>query len=194
MRQHLVKPLVMLAFVLALSGAGQEWVVATEAECEGDATRVKALSSGSQHTAVNFNTDVNGVVDGLGHFDAVPLLSTTIAVNGGPRKSSCLIAHLSAEVAPQDNHVMFQVLLDGVPMHGHGIFPYSLPVIQSPVVWDPEETDKNLNRMVAFNFFAAVRPGTHSVEVRWAGCCGFTNGNTTTIATVANAVLTLQYH
>ena len=88
---------------------------------------------------------------------------------------------------------MFQVLVDGVPMHGHGIFPYSVPTVQAPVVWDPEETEKNVNRMVAFNFFMPVERGAHLVEVRWAGCCGFTNGNTITIATVANAVLILNY-
>jgi len=47
--------------------------------------------------------------------------------------------------------------------------------------------------MVGFNFFMPVARGTHVVEVRWAGSCGFTNGNTITIATVSNAVLILKY-
>ena len=59
---------------------------------------------------------------------------------------------------------MFQVLADGVPMHGHGISPYSVPTVLAPVVWDPEETDKNVNRMVAFNFFMPVERGAHVVE------------------------------
>src|SRR4051794_15508997 len=41
-------------------------------------------------------------------------------------------AMCAVEVAPLDNHVMFQVVVDGVPMHGHGIFPYSLPTVQAP--------------------------------------------------------------
>jgi hypothetical protein len=192
--RRLLKTSVILACGVILYGLGQGMALAVDAECQGQADQVKALSSGSQHTEVNFNTDVNGVPDAVGHFDPVPLLSTTIDVDGGKGHTSCLIAHLSVEVAPLDNHVMFQVLVDGVPMHGHGIFPYSVPTVQAPVVWDPEETDKNLNRMVAFNFFTAVGRGPHLVEVRWAGCCGFTNGNTITIATVANSTLILHYH
>ena len=57
---------------------------------------------------------------------------------------------------------------------------------------DPAETDKNLTRMFAYNFFEIVPPGTHRVEVPFAGCCGLTNG-VTTIAVVRNALLTLQY-
>ena len=190
---RVLKGSLILAFVVMLCGLGQGRALAAEAECQSNTTQVKALSSGPQHTEVNFNTDINGVADATGYFDPAPLLSTKIDVNGGRNRTSCLIAHLSVEVAPLDNHVMFQVLVDGVPMNGHGIFPYSVPTVLAPVVWDPEETDKNVNRMVAFNFFMPVERGAHVVEVRWAGCCGFTNGNTVTIATVANAVLILKY-
>jgi hypothetical protein len=189
---HRLKGSLIFACVVTVCGLGQGRALAAEAECQSYTNQVKALSSGPHHTEVNFNTDVNGVPSSIGFFDPAPLLSTIIAVDGG-RTRTCLIAHLSVEVAPLDNHVMFQVLVDGVPMQGHGIFPYSVPTVQAPVVWDPEETDKNVNRMVAFNFFMPVERGAHVVEVRWAGCCGFTNGNTITIATVANAVLILKY-
>jgi hypothetical protein len=188
-----LKASLILASVVTLGGLSHGRALAAEAECQGVTTQVKALSSGAHQTAVNFNTDVNGVPDAVGYFDPAPLLATTINVDGDRVRSSCLTAHLSVEVAPLDNHVMFQVLVDGIPMHGHGIFPYSVPTVQAPVVWDPEETEKNVNRMVAFNFFVPVARGAHLVEVRWAGCCGFTNGNTTTIATVSNAVLILRY-
>ena len=46
--------------------------------------------------------------------------------------------------------------------------------------------------MVAYSFFAAVGPGTHKIDVLFAGCCGLTNG-VNVIALVRNAVLTLQY-
>jgi|SRR5688572_3818941 len=134
---HVPTGSLILAFVLMLCGLGQGRALAAEAECQSDTTQVKALSSGPQHTEVNFNTDINAVPDATGYFDPAPLLSTTIDVNGGRNRTSCLIAHLSVEVAPLDNHVMFQVLVDGVPMHGHGIFPYSVPTVLAPVVWDP---------------------------------------------------------
>ena len=107
---HLLKASLILACVVTLCGLGQGRALAAEAECESNTNQVKALSSGSHHTEVNFNTDVNGVPDAVGHFDPAPLLSTTIAVDGGRNQISCLIAHLSVEVAPLDNHVMFQVL------------------------------------------------------------------------------------
>ena len=191
--KHVSKPSVIFACLVTLYSLGHGRALAAEAECQSSVTQLKALSSGPQQTAVNFNTDINGVPDATGYFDPAPLLTTLIDVEGGRNRTSCLVAHLSVEVAPLDNHVMFQVLVDGVPMYGHGIFPYSVPTVMAPVVWDPEETDKNLNRMVAFNFFMPVARGAHRVEVRWAGCCGFTSGNTVTIATVSNAVLILKY-
>lgn len=190
---HLPKAWSILALVATLSGIGQSRALAAEAECQGLSTQIKALSSGPHQTKVNFNTNINGIPDATGYFDPAPLLSTIIDVDPGRSRTSCLVAQLSVEVAPLDNHVMFQVLVDGVPMHGHGIFPYSVPTVQAPVVWDPEETDKNVNRMVGFNFFLPVERGSHLVEVRWAGCCGFTYGNTVTIATVSNSVLVLKY-
>ena len=144
---HVPKASLILAFVVMLCGLGQGRALGAEAECQSNTTQVKALSSGPRHTEVNFNTDINGVADATGYFDPAPLLSTTIDVNSGRNRTSCLIAHLSVEVAPLDNHVMFQMLVDGVPMSGHGIFPYSVPTVLAPVVWDPEETDKNVNRM-----------------------------------------------
>ena len=63
-----------------LCGLGQGRALAAEAECQSDTTQVKALSSGPQHTEVNFNTDANGVPDAVGYFDPAPLFSTTIDV------------------------------------------------------------------------------------------------------------------
>jgi hypothetical protein len=159
------------------------------ARCAGTAQLVRAQSSGVRTTTVNFNTDAFGNPDPTGYFDPKPLIATQIVTTAA---STCLIVHFSALVEPQDNHVMFQVRVNGKPMQGHAIFPYSIPTVQAPVVWDPEETDKNLTRMVAYDFFAALGPGTHQVEVLFAGCCGLTGG-VTVISLVRNAVLTLQY-
>lgn len=159
------------------------------ARCAGTAQFVRAQSSGVRTTTVNFNTDALGNPDPTGYFDPKPLIATSIATTAD---STCLVVHFSALAEPQDNHVMFQVRVDGKPMQGHAIFPYSIPTVQAPVVWDPEETDQNLTRMVAYSFFAAVGAGTHKIDVRFAGCCGLTGG-VNVIALVRNAVLTLQY-
>jgi hypothetical protein len=135
------------AVALLLAGLGTDASAQTGASrCVGTAQIVRAQSSGVRTTAVNFNTDIFGNPDPTGYFDPQPLIATTITTTAA---STCLIVHFSALAEPQDNHVMFQVRANGTPMQGHAIFPYSVPTVQAPVVWDPEETDKNLTRMVA---------------------------------------------
>jgi hypothetical protein len=56
-----------------------------------------------------------------------------------------------------------------------------------PVVFDPEETDQNLPRMVSYNFFAEVLPGPHHVEVLYAGCCSRESGRAIWCGAVARA-------
>ena len=175
--------------LLAVSWGSEASAQTGLARCQGQAVTVRAQSSGVRTTTVNFNTDQFGNPDPTGYFDPTPLMATDII---GLTRRTCLIVHFSALVEPQDNHVMFQVRVDGVPMEGHAIFPYSIPTVQAPVVWDPEETDKNLTRMVAYSFFASIGPGTHKVDVRFAGCCGLTGG-VNVISLVRNAVMTLQY-
>jgi hypothetical protein len=178
------------AVALLLVGLGTEAFAQTGvSRCAGTPVIVRAQSSGVRTTAINFNTDQFGNPDPTGYFDPKPLIATSIVTTAA---STCLVVHFSALAEPQDNHVMFQVRVDGQPMQGHAIFPYSIPTVLAPVVWDPEETDTNQTRMVAANFFAAVGPGTHKVDVRFAGCCGLTN-NVNVIAVIRNAVLTLQY-
>lgn len=141
--------------------------------------RVKAVTTNGERTAT---TDFSG---SGGQLDPVPLLETNILVTGtGP---SCLIANFSSQADPRDNSIVFQVSVDGVPMAGHVQFPG----FTTPVVSEPEETDSNLSRMVAYNFVSSVNPGLHTVRVRFAGCC---SANTpTNSGLVRAAVLTLQY-
>jgi hypothetical protein len=56
----------------------------------------------------------------------------------------------------------------------------------------PRRNLKNLTRMVAYNFFASIGPGTHRVDVLFAGCGGLTGG-VNVISLVRNAVMTLQF-
>lgn len=180
---------VSLAAVIVMAWGGEAWAQIDQARCRGTAQSVHAQSSGVRTTTVNFNTDALGNPDPTGYFDPTPLITTNIPTT---ERRTCLVVHFSALVEPQDNHVMFQVRVDGVPMEGHAIFPYSIPTVQAPVVWDPEETDKNLTRMVAYSFFASIGPGNHTVDVQFAGCCGLTFG-TTVISLVRNSVLTIHY-
>ena len=79
----------------------------------------------------------------------------------------CLVADFSAVALPRDNAVAFQVRLDGVPMRGH---LGGLNGVPAPAVADPREGALALDRMVAYHFFAPVRPGVHRVEVLFASC------------------------
>jgi hypothetical protein len=122
-----------------------------------------------------------------GQFDPTPLLETQIDTKDG-----CLIAHFSAQADPLDNHIVFQVSVDDVPMAGHAQFPYVDPPLTTPVVWDPKEAHPiHFSRMVSYNFVAPVTRGLHTVRVRFAGCCSLNTPSNTNA--VQAAVLTLQY-
>ncbi|MGH3146613.1 MAG: hypothetical protein ACRDTR_12510 [Rubrobacter sp.] len=177
----------VVAAGLALSAIAASFLLPTfagraadnQTECESKARTIKGVTAPGAATTVTFNANPE-------HFDPTPLLSTKINVAG--RKPSCLIAHFSAMAQPQDNAVVFQVRVDGVPMQGHAAGVLGIPI---PVVYDPEETNLNLKRMVSYNFFAEVGPGEHTVEVLFAGCCS-ANQNASGAA-VESPVLTLEY-
>jgi hypothetical protein len=163
--------------ILALCSAAR--VQADQIECGSWAPRVKAVTAPGQHVAqVDFSASG-------GNLDSVSLLSASVNVSG--RGASCLVAHFSTLASPQDNGIVFQVRVDGVPMEGHG----QVPGFATPVVFDPEETDPNLPRMVSYNFFAEVLPGPHTVEVLYAGCCSANPDARSGV--VQSPVLTLQY-
>jgi hypothetical protein len=134
---------------------------AVPVECGSAAGRVKiAALQDYQPTYSTFNYPQ----DGQGHFDS--LMATSIHVTGPGR--SCLVAHFSTMAYPLDNAIVFQVRVDGKPMKGH---LSSVANVPTPGVFDPEETDLNLPRMVSYTFFDQVSAGSHQVEVLFAGCC-----------------------
>ena len=170
-----------LAALLAPSQTGAETIA-----CRSEATTVKAVTIAEDHFQIKK----------LFQFEPPylePVLETTISVGG--TGLSCVIATFSTVVTPVDNYVVFQVTLDGVPMLGHTV-TYVHPEI--PVVIETEETDLNLPRMVAHQFFLRVSPGVHTVAVNagWgsscdpAACPGFTPP---VYPTVTAPVLSLQY-
>ena len=149
---------------------------AEEIECGGVAPHIKAVTVDARTATTDFSGSG-------GQLDPIPLLETQIRVTGG----GCVIAHFSAQANPLDNSIVFQVSIDDVPMAGHTQFaPFA-----TPVVVEPEETNLNLPRMVAYDFVARVDPGIHTVRVRFAGCCSANNPSNSGLARAA--VLTLQY-
>jgi hypothetical protein len=160
-----------LAALISLPIATQ----AAPAECDSEASHVKGVSLESiVGNTVDFQG--SGAPGSLG-----PLLTTNIDVS----KDSCLMAHFSAQVDVADNHVVFQVLLDDVPMLGHALFPADIigPGFTTRVVFNAQ--------MVAYNFTAPVSKGTHKVEIKFAGCCSTVPILNT--STILAAVLTLEY-
>lgn len=144
--------------------------------CAGNLLAVTGVSLSEQRIA---EVDFNGSGGQLS-----PLLSTDVTVRG--REPSCLLVHFSAMALPQDNHIVFQLLVDGVPAPGQSAFP-TQPGI--PVLYDPEESDQNNGRMVAHSLLVPVSPGLHRVELKFAGCCSPNPGS----GVVNSATLTVQH-
>jgi hypothetical protein len=154
---------------------------AQQVECRGSAPLVKAVTSPDYHyvtTRFQFDTP-----------NLQPLLTTAIYVNG--TSASCVIAHFSALARITDNYIVFQVRIDGVPMEGHlsAIGPYPTPAIFASID-DESEQLSDPTKVVAYNFFARVRPGTHIVQVMVAAGSGIDPNN---LPQVGSPVLTLEH-
>ena len=154
---------------------------AQQIECRSSAPLVKAVTSPDNHyvtTRFQFDTP-----------NLQPLLTTSIFVNGPG--SSCVIAHFSAHARITDNYIVFQVRIDGEPMQGHfsAIGPYTTPAIVA-LFDDPSEQLSDPTKVVAYNFFARVRPGTHTVQVMVAAGSGIDPNN---LPQVGSPVLTLEH-
>jgi hypothetical protein len=150
--------------------------------CGSDVTRIKSV------TRPNYTpTTVDFVASG-GGLDPTPLLQTTVSVAGEDR--SCLVVNFSTMARPLDDYVVFQVQVDGVPMEGH---LSSFAGFATPVVGDPEETNKKLPRMVAYTFFKEVAPGPHRVQVFFAGCCSVNPPAGSERARAGSPVLAVHY-
>ena len=142
----------VVGMLVAPGAAGAENIV-----CRSEAATVKAVTIAEDYFAVTtrFQVDLPNLQ---------PLLETSISVTG--LGQSCVVAYFSAVVKPTDNYMVFQVTVDDVPMNGHTV---TFPQPQTPVVIETEETDQNLPRMVAHQFFLKVLPGVHTVKVNVAG-------------------------
>ena len=156
-------------------------------------TWAQVTSAGSECQGITFNTKavalpapktLNPVVDysgSAGQLDPTPLLQTDIDV---PFRG-CVVVHFSVQADLQDNYIIFQASMDNVPMAGHGQFLYP-----TPVVGDPEETDKNLSRMLSYTFFAQAGAGKHTIRIKVASCC---TSNPTGGLVIRGASLVVNY-
>jgi hypothetical protein len=125
-------------------------------------------------------TDFSGT---MGQLDPTPIAEARIQVlEVIPHLPQCVTVTFSTEATPEDNSIIFQASIDNIPMNGHGASVYS-----TPIVWDPEETDKNLPRMLSYTFFASLTPGAHTVRIRVASCC--TSNPTGTVVINAGTVV-----
>jgi hypothetical protein len=116
----------------------------------------------------------------------------------------CIIATLSALALPQDNWLMFQALVDGQPMYGHMSsddfftemgFPEAAALVQPPtqLAGYPEQLDKNLFRMLSYTFYMPVTQGTHTVQIKWAGCCTTSGPDNPNTFQIGRATLMIHY-
>ena len=155
-----------------------------QSECEGVATRVKAIGIKSVDRAARNFTWTLALSD-RDRFDATPLLQTKVRVFA----PGCLVAHLGAYVRPTDNDIVFQVRVNGIPMEGHAA---SFAGLSIPVVTEPNIVDEFIDRprMASHNFFLKVSPGDYTIEVLLATCCS--GPSPVGRAIVDAAVLTLQ--
>ena len=170
-------------------------------DCDNRAPRVNAVKLKLNGFDTLFNTvDFSGFAfqnnNDIGGFDPIPLLETKIFVGG--KKTSCVIAHFSAEANTGDNTVVFQASIDDDPMEGHGFYPEDLrsPQISTPVVIDRSTVFRPTNPIpvpttASYNFFKIVKPGWHTVKIKWAGCCSSQADSVS--AEILGAVLTVEY-
>ena len=182
-----------MVFVLVLitTAWGAVDALAQPIECSSKADQVTAVTNPAGHV---INTNFQS-----GNPNLQQLLSTTIKSAG----RGCVIAHLSGLARITDNYVVFQVRVDGVVMHGHQLTGLANP--DTPVVivsidatngtspsGDPLDDEQFIDptKVAAFNFFAEVDTGMHTVEVFAAAGSGIDPLNQ---PRVSSLVLTLEY-
>ena len=167
------------ALALLLTSALAWPLKSQAAECESRSNMVKAISLPNTHFI-----DTQFAEPSILNFE--PLMSTTVTVSGG---GTCLIAHFSTQTRVTDNYIVFQVLVDGVPMEGHWISSSGTPVVASNIEDDAEQLT-DFPRIFAHNFFLEIGHGEHTVEVMVGAGSGIAEDNR---PSVSSPVLTLEY-
>src|SRR5262245_23623415 len=149
------------------------------AECESRSNQVKAISLPNTHF-------INTQFAEPAPLDFESLMSTKVKVKS---EKTCLVAHFSTQTRVTDNYIVFQVLVDGIPMEGHWIGSSGTPVVASNIDDDAEQLT-DFPRIFAHNFFLEVGQGEHTVEVLVGAGSGIDPYNP---PSVSSPVLTLEY-
>jgi hypothetical protein len=164
---------ITVVLLVGLGAASAQAVPNQGGSCDtSGSAAVKVLSTTALHSTTY------DLVGSGGEFEEKPLFVTSVKTGN----QSCIIATFSVMVVPRDNWVVFQVLVDGQPMYGHMSSDDFFTLMgnseaaeyvdpPTPLVGDPEVTNHNLFRMLSYTFYLPVAQGTHTVEVKWAGCC-----------------------
>jgi|KBSMisStandDraft_5_1062788.scaffolds.fasta_scaffold30598_2 hypothetical protein len=170
--------LMMMMMMAALAMCPSVSSAQTTPQCGG--IQLFATAMALTPTTLYNVTDFSG---SMGQLDPTPIAEARIQVlEIVPRLPQCVTVTFSTVAAPQDNSIVFQASIDDIPMNGHGASVYP-----TPIVWDPEETDKNLPRMLSYTFFASLAPGAHTVRIKVASCC--TSNPTGTVVINAGTVV-----
>ena len=147
-------------------------------ECESSTSnfnnKAVALAAPRSGNLVNFTGSG-------GQLDPVPLLETTININGSANHPACVAVTFSAQTDFGDNYGVYQASIDNVPMSGHALmteYGLTTPVVFNAVnqaTYLPRDPYRFFNsatsQMVSYTFFAPVGPGVHTIRIRVAGCC-----------------------
>lgn len=187
----------IIALVSGLFAVGLSTTGAHSASCSGPISNVTAVGADRLvRPSANYSSDRR----------LTPLLATTIETG---KAVTCIVVQLSAYVQPADNHAVFQVTLDGVPMQGHAAsFPgtdVTIPMISEPVhnlpKWVTEMAPKrdprppgypgrenyhDVPRTVGYTYFQAVKgPRKAKIELLVADCCSPVRGTGNTLVHAA---------
>jgi len=148
--------------------------------CTNLVTKITSVAATDGHTTPYDSQGAGGAPEG---FDPMPLLETDVTIGG--RTPSCLVAQLSAHSFTGygfgDQFAVYQVNVDGLPMIGHTTgCSTSGGVNFACLLFD------NTNGAAghSYHFYIPINPGTHHVEVLYAGCCNGLGAYTAGILTL----------
>jgi hypothetical protein len=135
--------------------------------CSSLVTKITSAQDTDGHLTPYDSQGAGGALEG---FDPTPLIETDVTIGG--RTPSCLVAQFSAHHFTGggfgDQFAMYQVNVDGLPMIGHTTAcSTSQGVNFNCLLFD------NTNGAAgnSYHFYIPINPGTHNVEVLYAGCC-----------------------
>ena len=129
--------------------------------CATTTQQVTGVATAARHVAsVDF-------IATQGQFHATPLISATVEAT---EPGSCLLVHFTPRAHPGLFPLVYQILVNGVPMAGQR--PRNLYVFRAPPAFEhPADSVEYVHPFITYTFVQRMDPGTHVVEVRYAVAC-----------------------